>query len=130
MNDESPRPSTEIPFTPINSEAPIQLHSLSKHFGAFKAVDNLSLSINGDEVFCLLGHNGAGKTTAIQMVTGLLKPTSGNAFIYGNNLVTNLDGVRQSLGLCQQFDVLFDQLTCKEHLELVCNLKGIPANEV
>lgn len=106
------------------------MHSLSKHFGAFKAVDNLSLSINGDEVFCLLGHNGAGKTTAIQMVTGLLKPTSGNAFIYGNNLVTNLDGVRQSLGLCQQFDVLFDQLTCKEHLELVCNLKGIPANEV
>jgi ATP-binding cassette, subfamily A (ABC1), member 3 len=48
-----------------SSEAPIQLMSLSKSFGAFKAVDNLSLKINGNEVFCLLGHNGAGKTTAI-----------------------------------------------------------------
>jgi ABC-type multidrug transport system ATPase subunit len=45
--------------------APIVLDNLSKHFGAFKAVDQLSLQIHGDEVFCLLGHNGAGKTTAI-----------------------------------------------------------------
>lgn len=50
--------------------------------------------------------------------------------IYGHNLVTDLDGVRQSLGLCQQFDVLFDYLTCKEHLELVCELKDIPRGEV
>lgn len=99
-------------------------------FGAFKAVDNLSVQINGNEVFALLGHNGAGKTTAIQMITGILRPTAGNAVIYGHNLVTDLDGVRQSLGLCQQFDVLFDHLTCKEHLMLVCELKDIPKAEV
>lgn len=113
-----------------SSEAPIQLMALSKSFGGFKAVDNLSLKINGNEVFCLLGHNGAGKTTAIQMMTGILKPTSGNAFIYGNNLIEDIEGVRQSLGLCQQFDVLFDPLTCIEHLELVCELKDIPREEV
>lgn len=113
-----------------SSEAPIQLMSLSKSFGAFKAVDNLSLKINGNEVFCLLGHNGAGKTTAIQMMTGILKPTSGAAIIYGNDLVEDIEGVRQSLGLCQQFDVLFDPLTCKEHLELVCELKDIPREDV
>lgn len=102
---------------------------LSKHFGAFKAVDKLSLNIKGNEVFCLLGHNGAGKTTAIQLITGILKPTSGAANIYGHDLKSDLDGVRQSLGLCQQFDVLFDHLTCKEHLELVCELKDIPRQE-
>jgi ATP-binding cassette subfamily A (ABC1) protein 3 len=59
------------------------------------------------------------------MITGILKPTSGSAVIYGNELVADLDNVRQSLGLCQQFDVLFDHLTCKEHLELVCELKDI-----
>lgn len=75
-------------------EAPVQMHSLCKTFGAFKAVENLSLNINGDEVFCLLGHNGAGKTTAIQMITGILKPTSGEAVIYGHDLVTDIDGVR------------------------------------
>lgn len=48
-----------------SSEAPIELMALTKSFGGFKAVDNLSLKINGNEVFCLLGHNGAGKTTAI-----------------------------------------------------------------
>ena len=106
-------------------EAPVQIHNLCKTFGAFKAVDNLSLKINGDEVFCLLGHNGAGKTTAIQLITGILRPSSGDAVIYGHDLVSDIDGVRQSLGLCQQFDVLFDQLTCKEHLQLVCELKDI-----
>lgn len=50
--------------------------------------------------------------------------------IYGHDLVTDLDGVRQSLGLCQQFDVLFDNLTCKEHLELVCELKNIDKAEI
>ncbi len=60
----------------------------------------------------------------------MIQPSSGTAYIYGNNLITDIDGVRQSIGLCQQFDVLFDQLTCKEHLELVCELKDLPANEV
>jgi ABC-type multidrug transport system ATPase subunit len=53
--------------------------NLSKQFGAFKAVDDLSLGIKRNEVFSLLGHNGAGKTTALYLLTGILKPTSGNA---------------------------------------------------
>lgn len=87
---------------------PIKIQRMTKKFGDFKAVDDLNLSIKGDEVFCLLGHNGAGKTTTIQMITGILKPSSGKAIVYGHDLVTDIDGVRQSLGLCQQFDVLFD----------------------
>ena len=60
------------------------------------------------------------------MLTGLLTPTSGDAFIYGHSLVDEIDTVRKNLGLCQQFDVLFDELTVREHLEMVCELKGIP----
>ena len=89
-------------------------------------MDDLSLSIKENEVFCLLGHNGAGKTTVLNMITGILKPTRGNAQIYGANLVEDIDAVRQSLGLCQQFDVLYDVLTVREHLEIVCELKNVP----
>jgi ATP-binding cassette subfamily A (ABC1) protein 3 len=93
-------------------------------------VNDLSLSIKENEVFCLLGHNGAGKTTVLNMITGILKPTRGNAQIYGANLVEDIDAVRQSLGLCQQFDVLYDVLTVREHLEIVCELKNVPQSEV
>jgi len=55
------------------------LQGLTKKFGNFKAVDSLSLSIKQNEVFCLLGHNGAGKTTVLNMITGMIKPSSGNA---------------------------------------------------
>lgn len=58
----------------------MQLVDLTKKFGTFNAVDELTLSIKENEVFCLLGHNGAGKTTVINMITGILKPSSGTAF--------------------------------------------------
>ncbi len=80
---------------------PIQIRNLNKNFGDFKAVSELNLSIKQGEVFSLLGHNGAGKTTTIQMITGILKPSSGDATIYGHDLTSDIDGVRQSIGLCQ-----------------------------
>ena len=79
---------------PMNSNAPIQIRSLTKKYGAFKAVDDLNLDIYSNQVFALLGHNGAGKTTAIYMMTGILKPSSGTAQIYGHDLLTDLEGVR------------------------------------
>ena len=79
---------------------------MTKKFGDHKAVNNLTLSIRENEVFTFLGHNGAGKTTAIYMLTGMLKTSSGDAELYGNSVSTEIDEVRQSLGLCQQFDVL------------------------
>lgn len=63
-------------------------------------MNDLTLSIKKNEVFTLLGHNGAGKTTAIQMMTGILRPTSGEVLIYGNPVSTELDSVQQNLGLC------------------------------
>jgi len=77
-----------------NPASPIKLNGLTKKFGEMVAVDKLSLDIQQNEVMTLLGHNGAGKTTAIYMLTGILKPTSGDASIYGNSLKDDIDGVR------------------------------------
>jgi len=64
------------------------------------------------------------------MITGILKPSSGNATIYGADLVDDIETVRQSLGLCQQFDVIFDVLTVREHLQLAWDLKNMPRDQV
>ena len=82
------------------------------------------------EVFTILGHNGAGKTTAIYMLTGMHKTTSGDATIYNNRITKDIYKVQQNLGLCQQFDVLFDLLTVTEHLALVCEIKNLPDEHV
>jgi ATP-binding cassette subfamily A (ABC1) protein 3 len=88
------------------------------------------LKINKNETVALLGHNGAGKTTAIDMLTGMLQPTEGDAIVNGKSIVNDLVSVRLDLGLCQQHDVLFDNLTVKEHLKLGCELKNVPLEDV
>lgn len=99
-------------------------------FGDLKAVDSLSLSIKKDEIIALLGHNGAGKTTAIYMLTGMLMPTKGDAVLNGNSIVKDTDAVRRQLGLCQQHDVLYDQISVEEHLRLVMRIRTNKVDEV
>ena len=72
----------------------------------------------------LLGHNGAGKTTTMSILVGLIPPSSGSALIDGYDIGTELSRARQSLGLCPQFDILFDQLTVEEHIYFFSRLKG------
>jgi len=68
---------------------------MTKDFGEFRAVDDLSLSIKEGEIIALLGHNGAGKTTAIYMLTGMLMPTHGDAIIHGLSIKKDTDAVRR-----------------------------------
>jgi ABC-type multidrug transport system ATPase subunit len=89
------------------------------------AVDDVSLTIKSGELFTLLGHNGAGKTTLISMLTGLFRPSSGTATIYGLDLEE--DAVRSLIGVCPQHDVLWSELTAREHLLLFARVKGIPS---
>lgn len=91
--------------------------------GSKVAVDELSLNIFKGQITALLGHNGAGKTTTISMLTGLFPPSSGSAHIDGKSIITEMDAIRDSLGLCPQHNVLFDRLTVKEHLDFFINLK-------
>ena len=86
-------------------------------------MDELSLNIFKGQITALLGHNGAGKTTTISMLTGLFPASSGTAHINGKSIITDMDAIRESLGLCPQHNVLFDRLSVKEHLDFFISLK-------
>ena len=94
------------------------------------AVKGVSLSFRSGNVFALLGHNGAGKTTTLSMLTGLTSPSSGQAFLCGESVADDLDGVRTALGVCPQFDCLWDDLTALEHMRLFSTIKGLAASRV
>ncbi|XP_065650437.1 ATP-binding cassette sub-family A member 2 isoform X3 [Hydra vulgaris] len=89
------------------------------------AVDNLNLKMYEGQVTALLGHNGAGKSTTMSILTGLFPPTSGTALVCGYDIVTNIEKIRKSLGICPQHNVLFDNLTVEEHMWFYGKLKGM-----
>ena len=93
------------------------------------AVNNVSFNIKRGEIFGLLGHNGAGKSTTINMLTGLLVPTSGTMTIAGLSVQENLSDIRRLLGVCPQHDILWEDLTAMEHLVLFAQLKGMTYTE-
>ena len=77
-----------------------------------------------DQIFVLLGHNGAGKTSTISMLTGLFEATEGQAEVFGDSIFDDIDEVRKVMGVCPQHDVLFELLTPEEHLDLFYEFKG------
>ncbi len=108
----------------------IILNNLTRKFGSFTAVDNLSLNIKKGELFGFLGPNGAGKTTSINMMTTLLKPSSGNATIAGHDLVLEDDLVRSKIGVVPQKFSLFEELTPLENLWYIGELYGMSKSAV
>ena len=90
----------------------------------------MSLSVERNEILALLGHNGAGKTTAIYLLTGMLHMTSGEATIYGKSVKTEINEVRKEIGLCQQLDVLYDLVSIKEHLKMTLRVRHGRVNQV
>ena len=111
----------------------LRIKNIVKIFGdGKKAVDNVNLNFYKDEIFALLGHNGAGKTTLISMLTGLYEATQGNAYYDGYDILdsNNMDTFRTKLGICPQHDVLFEDLTIREHLEMFCIFKGYSSDNI
>jgi ABC-2 type transport system ATP-binding protein len=104
----------------------IEVTGLTKKFGDITAVDNISFSIRQGDIFAFLGPNGAGKTTTIKMLTTLLKPTSGNIYIDGNNPATHQDRIRHSFGIVFQDPSLDDELTALENMEFHGCLYRVP----
>ncbi|MBU0706975.1 ATP-binding cassette domain-containing protein [Patescibacteria group bacterium] len=102
----------------------IEVKGLTRKFKDLTAVNNVSFEVNRGEIFGFLGPNGAGKTTTINMLTTLLKPTSGQALINGFNAVKDKDKVRSSIGLIFQDPSLDDKLTAKENLKFHAWLYG------
>jgi len=98
--------------------------------GVFTAVEDINLDMFEGQCQVLLGHNGAGKTTTINMLTGMMPITSGDAIVYGHSVKTQLPIVRADIGLCPQHNVLWDTLTCAEHLRFFGKLRGVPKDEL
>ncbi|XP_034780404.2 glucosylceramide transporter ABCA12 isoform X2 [Acipenser ruthenus] len=102
----------------------VSLHSLTKLYGQTIAIQNLNLNFYEGHVTALLGHNGAGKTTTMSLLTGLYSPSSGSVLVYGKDMQTHMDAVHRDMGVCMQYDVLFEHLTVKEHLLLYGQIKS------
>jgi ABC-type multidrug transport system ATPase subunit len=105
----------------------VRIVKLHKAFDSYVAVKSLCLGINRNECFGLLGHNGAGKTTAINMLVGLFEPTAGTALVDGLSIRTDMDSVQTRMGVCPQHDVTWGPLSCREHVLFYARLKGVPA---
>jgi len=88
------------------------------------AIRGISLAMCENQITCLLGHNGAGKSTFCSVLTGLFQPTSGSCSIYGHDLGEDLDSIRQITGVCPQQNVIFPGLTVREHLVFFASIKG------
>ena len=105
----------------------IEVNSLIKKFGDFKAVDNISVQVEEGEIFGFLGPNGAGKSTTMMILTTLLKPTSGNVFVGGYDVMLNAKKVREKIGYVQQEISVDEFLTGRENLYLHARINQIPS---
>lgn len=103
----------------------IKAEGLTKKYKDITAVDNLDLKILQSELFSLLGVNGAGKTTTIKMLSCLTKPTSGDAKLLENSIITNESNVKKIIGVSPQETAVAPNLTVKENLELMCGIHGL-----
>ncbi len=102
----------------------IRMVELTKRYGDVVAVDRLNLQIEEGELFSLLGINGAGKTTAIKMLSCLTRPTSGEAFVEGYSILRDESRVKSIIGVSPQETAVAPNLSVKENLELMCGING------
>lgn len=112
------------------SENSIEVSNLTKKFGSFTAVDNISFSITRGEIFGFLGANGAGKSTAMKMLCGLLYPTSGHANVAGFDVVKETEMVKRKIGYMSQKFSLYQDLTARENIRFYAGIYGMSDNDI
>lgn len=110
--------------------AAIDVNELTKRFGDFTAVDAITFDVQSGEVFGFLGANGAGKTTAIKMLIGLLAPTSGTASVAGFDVAKDAESVRRHIGYMSQRFSLYEDLTVRENITLYGGIYGLTDAEI
>lgn len=107
----------------------IDVRELTKKFGSFTAVDHISFSVGRGEIFGFLGANGAGKTTAMRMLCGLSRPTSGSGTVAGCDIITQTECIKNRIGYMSQKFSLYELLTVEENLRLFATVYGMPHNK-
>ncbi len=108
----------------------IEVNNLSKIFGRFKAVDEISFKVKKGEVFGFLGANGAGKSTTIKMLCGMLEPSGGDALVGGYSIKTQPDLVKKNIGYMSQRFSLYNDLTVEENIEFFGGVYGLEGKEL
>ena len=108
----------------------IDVEGLTKKFGHFTAVDNISFQVKEGEIFGFLGANGAGKTTAMQMLIGLSKQTSGEATVAGYNIRTHSEQIKNNIGYMSQRFSLYEDLKVWENIRLFAGIYGMKDKEI
>lgn len=108
----------------------IEVENLTKTFGDFTAVDAISFEVGRGEIFGFLGANGAGKTTAMRMLCGLSKPTSGKGFVAGYDIASQSEMVKRNIGYMSQKFSLYDELKVWENIRLYGGLYGMSRKDI
>lgn len=111
-------------------ETVIEVDNLCKRFGTFTAVDHISFQVNRGEIFGFLGANGAGKTTAMRMLCGLSKPTSGSGRVAGFDLFTQSEEIKKNIGYMSQKFSLYEDLKVWENIRLFAGIYGMKEREI
>jgi len=104
----------------------VLVNDLTKSFGGFTAVDQVTFSIPKGEIFGLLGPNGAGKTTTIRMLCGILKPTSGQGSVLGFDISKEPEEIKKRIGYMSQHFSLYNDLTARENIQFYASIYGVP----
>ncbi|MBU0984876.1 MAG: ATP-binding cassette domain-containing protein [candidate division Zixibacteria bacterium] len=114
----------------MNANPAVEIHNLTRKFGDFTAVDEISLTVNHGEIFGFLGANGAGKTTAIRMLCGLLMPTSGTGAVAGFDVAKEPERIKRSIGYMSQKFSLYVDLTGRENLNFYGAAYGLDRAQI
>jgi ABC-2 type transport system ATP-binding protein len=114
----------------VTSELAIQARGLTRSFGPFTAVDRITFDVHVGEVFGFLGANGAGKTTAIRMLIGLLAPSGGTAVVAGHDVATASEAIKRDIGYMSQRFSLYEDLTVRENIRLYGGIYGLSNREI
>ena len=122
--------SEELKEKSEESDNVIEVEHLVKAFGSFHAVDDISFSVKKGEIFGFLGANGAGKTTAMHMLTGLNQPTSGTGRVVGFDIRTEYEQIKKHIGYMSQRFSLYEDLTVAENIRLFAGIYGMKTDVV
>ncbi|WP_299110366.1 ABC transporter ATP-binding protein [uncultured Winogradskyella sp.] len=114
----------------MKKENVIEAQNLTKMFGDFTAVNAISFEVKKGEIFGFLGANGAGKTTAMKMLIGISKPTSGKANVAGFDVFTNAEDIKKNIGYMSQKFALYDDLTVKENITFFGGIYGLSRKQI
>lgn len=114
----------------MNQDSVIKVKNLTKRFGSFTAVDNISFDVKKGEIFGFLGANGAGKTTAMRMLCGLSKPTEGNAIIAGYDIHKDTEKIKRNIGYMSQKFSLYEDLTVAENIQFFGGIYGLSREDI